>query len=555
MGRSRPSHRERLDELLVKAASTVAPDRVRPPFAVDGRLVALAAVMVAVLLATVARASPTAFALIAAAAAAVVGYAATRWPLHTLAVAGLLTVVDLEITPRLLPQVFDGSPIGLSEPVLAIAGLGIAVGALRRGTFLSAFRDPVLPLVALFIGLAALSAVVNATPPTVALLGILMTVDALAIYFTVRMVPLEARAGAAVIAAIVVAVVAAAVFGLGQAAFGPDLFGFPSERGNHGEGARITSIFGNPNMLAAAIGLAFPFVLLGSLRLEPARWRWVARVALFLLACALLLTFSRGAWLAVGLGGLIGGLLVDWRAVPVLFVTVALAWGAVTVMPRAAVPDVARTADAQADRGEDRNAGDGGGGRGTDRADRGAATEGGTGDGPAVETDGPNIIDTTLERLRALGTRARYLREGLPILLDHPFLGVGPGRYGGAAATIIPSPVYEEYGTKLYGYRTVHNFWLHLLGEAGALGTAVFLTLIAGLVIRFVRVARAATGLRFVIVGGAAIMLLVATFHSVAEMIFEGNMPVLIVWLIAGIASILAPAVPLIRPRAPTEPA
>jgi hypothetical protein len=83
----------------------------------------------------------------------------------------------------------------------------------------------------------------------------------------------------------------------------------------------------------------------------------------------------------------------------------------------------------------------------------------------------------------------------------------------------------------------------------------VFLTLIAGLVIRFVRAARAATGLGFVIVGGAAIMLLVATFHSVAEMIFEGNMPVLIVWLIAGIASILAPAVPLLRPRAPAEPA
>jgi hypothetical protein len=37
-------------------------------------------------------------------------------------------------------------------------------------------------------------------------------------------------------------------------------------------------------------------------------------------------------------------------------------------------------------------------------------------------------------------------------------------------------------------------------------------------------------------------------------MIFEGNMPVLIVWLIAGIASILAPAVPLLRPRAPAEP-
>jgi O-antigen ligase len=237
--------------------------------------------------------------------------------------------------------------------------------------------------------------------------------------------------------------------------------------------------------------------------------------------------------------------------------TVALAWGAVTVMPRAEIPEGGRTADAQTEgdgggRGGGRS-NEGEGGRTTANAGGGTGTNG-SGDNP--DADGPNIIDSTLERLGDLGTRARYVREGIPILLDHPFLGVGPGRYGGAAAKIIPSPVYEEYGTRLLGFRTVHNFWLHLLGEAGALGTAVFLTMIAGLLIRFVRGARAATGLRFIILAGATTMLLVVTFHSFTEMIFEGNMPMVIVWLILGIASLLAPpSLPLISRRASPKPA
>ena len=516
--------------------STVAGAAPRGLPALDGRVMVVLAAVVAVAFALGARSSPAGFLALAVAVLAVAAFAAMRWPLPTLVASAILTTVDLKISPRLLPAGLDAFPIGLSEPLLAVVGLSIAIGAVRRGTFLGAFRDPVLPLALLFVGLAVVSAVVNATPPVVALLGIVMTLDALAIYFTVRMVPLDERAATAAIAAIVLAVVAAAVFGLVQAVLGPDLLGFTAFRGNHGEGARITSFFGNPNMLAAGIGLAIPFALFASLRLENARWRWAARVALFVLACALLLTFSRGAWLAVALGGIIGGLLVDWRAVPLLVLTVALAWGAVTVMPRATFPE--RAAGAQTDDGE--RGSESGGGRTNDG-------EGGGEGGTTPDADGPSIVDSTIQRLGDLGTRGRYLREGIPIILDHPFLGVGPGRYGGAAAKIIPSPVYEEYGTRLFGYRTVHNFWLHLLGEAGALGTAVFLTIIAGLLIRFVRAARTATGPRFVVLAGATTMLLVAVFHSFAEMIFEGNMPMLIIWLILGIASLLAPSLRLMR--------
>ena len=191
---------------------------------------------------------------------------------------------------------------------------------------------------------------------------------------------------------------------------------------------------------------------------------------------------------------------------------VVLAWGAATVMPRdLLVPEAAG----------------GGGGGGA-----------------------PSFVGSTGDRIDNLAdpndTRARFLRDGLRVIEDNFWLGVGPGEYGGAAAAIMGSRVYEEYQVELYGYRTVHDFWLHLLGESGVLGTAVFLTMIVGLLIRLVLAAWSSDGLRFVILAGTATMLMVASLHSLTEMIFEGNMPVLIVWLVLGIASVLAPVRPML---------
>ena len=482
--------------------------------AVDGRafLAVAAALVLALVLAG--RVSPPAFVAVLVVGLVAVAFAARRWPLATLVTAAVTTLADPELTPRILPQGFDPGPIGLSEPMLLVAGAVVALDAIRRRTFPVALRDPVLPLAALFVGLAIVSAAVNTVPPQVALLGIVMTVDAVAIYFAVRMVPIDDRAAGLAVGAVVAVVVGAALFGIAQVVLAPDLLGFNTRAGQFGEGNRISSFIGDPNMLAAVIGIASPFALYASRHLTDVRWRWVARLALFVLMLALLLTFSRGAWLSVAIGCLVVALLVDWRSLPFLAVAIVLAWGAATAMPRGMlVPEAA----------------EGGGGGG--------------GGGPV------SIPDSTGNRFGSLldrnDTRGRYLRDGLRVIEANPLLGVGPGRYGGGAALIDPenpSPVYEEYDVELFGYRTVHNFWLHLLGESGVLGAAVFLTLIAGLLIRFVRGARDSTGLRFVVLAGAATMLMVVSLHSVTEMIFEGNMPVLVVWLALGIASVLAPA-------------
>ena len=265
------------------------------------------------------------------------------------------------------------------------------------------------------------------------------------------MTPHDLRAGGVAIAAVVGAGVLVALFGIAQVVLDPNLLGFFSFEGRFGEGGRITSFLGNPNMVAAVLGLVLPFALFGSHRLEDARWRWVSRAALYLLVLALLLTFSRGAWLAVGTAAILGALLVDWRSLALLAVAVVLAWGTATVMPRnLAVP------------------------------------QDGTVTPPPSAV--PDLIDSTFDRFDSLGgekdLRIRFLRDGMPIITDHLLIGVGPGRYGGAAASIITSPVYEEYDTGLFRFRTVHNFWLHLLGESGALGTAELQRLTPGVALR-----------------------------------------------------------------------
>lgn len=453
---------------------------------------------------------------------ALVGYAATRWPLAMLVTSALVVLADPVLVRTVLPDSIDPGPIGASEPMLAVTGLVIAVGALRRGTFWRAFRDPVLPLMVLFVGVAVASAIVNETPPRVALLGIVMTVDAVAVYFLARMIPVTERQAGIALGTVVAVALVASIVGILQVLLHPDLLGFASFAGRFGEGGRITSFLGNPNMVAAVIGFSLPFPLLAARRLEGRRERWVAFAAVTVFALALLLTFSRGAWLAVLLGVAVSVLLLDRRALLTLVAAIAIAWLVTIVMPRNLL--IARE------------------------------------DLPRYfpESGAPSIIDSTIDRLDEVyerrDLRMRFIREGLPIVIDNPLLGVGPGRYGGAASTIVPSPVYDEYGTGLYGFRTVHNFWLHLFGEVGAIGGAVFAVAILGLWIRFVKNARAATDpRRFVILAGAATAVSVVTLNSMTEMIFEGNFPGFVVWLIVGVASTLAPTVGILQ-RPPAEP-
>lgn len=472
----------------------------------DGRPVAVIFAVLVVALIVFGRASLPAFLVLAVLLLAATAYAAHFWPRTTLVGAALVTLADPSVTPRFFPEQLNLGPIGASEPLLAVAGLVVAIDAIRRGTFADGFRGPTFALALLFVAVAAISALVNATPPLVALLGIFMTLDAMAIFFVWRMLPMGLRDAAWAIGAIVAAGTAAALFGIGQVLLDPNLLGFYSFVGRFGEGARITSFLGNPNMLSPVIGFTLPFALFGAVRLGRPGHRWLAGAVAFVLVLALVLTFSRGAWVAVGVGLVLGTLLLDRRALLVLVLLVPLAWATAVVMPRDLL-----------------------------------ATQGPDATPPAV----PDWIGSTVDRFDDLGggdLRIRFLTDGLRIIDDNLLLGVGPGRYGGAAATILGSPVYDEYDTQLFGFRTVHDFWLHLTGEVGVIGVAVFLTMVVALLIRFLRAAWRSEGLAFILLAGAATATLVVGFNNLTEMLFEGNVPAILIWLILAIGSVLAPS-------------
>ncbi len=450
------------------------------------------------------------FAIVAAAALALLAYSAHRWPLPTLVVSALFVLFDTVLLRTVLPASIEIGPIGASEPMLAVTGTVVTVAAVRRGTFWSALRDPLLWFMSLFVVIAIVSALVNATPPRVALLGIVMTVDAVAVYFIARMVPTTQRQATAAITAVVAVALFAAVTGILQVVLHPNLLGLASFAGRFGEGGRITSFLGNPNMVAAVVGFTLPFPLFASRHLVTDRGRWMAFGTLVVFCVALLLTFSRGAWLAVVVGLVVSLLVLDWRALRTLIIAVGVAWVVTIVMPRNLLV-------AEADL-------------------------------PIYfpETGTPSIIDSTIDRLDEVyerrDLRMRFIREGIPIVLDNPWLGVGPGRYGGAASAIVPSPVYEEYGAGLYGFRTIHNFWLHLFGEVGVIGGLVFVAAIFLLWLRFVRAALAeGDPRRRTLLAGTAAAISVVTVNNMTEMIFEGNFPGVVVWMVIGIASLLAP--------------
>jgi O-antigen ligase len=164
---------------------------------------------------------------------------------------------------------------------------------------------------------------------------------------------------------------------------------------------------------------------------------------------------------------------------------------------------------------------------------------------PSPQPDPSPSDDPTVDAFKGMSSnevRLLLLRDGLRIIDDHRLFGVGPGRYGGAAAAIFPSPVYADYDTTLGHLRTVHNFWLHLTGEVGALGVAVFLGIVVALAIRFVLSARTATGPRFVMLAGCATAVIVVVVHNFTEMSLEGNVPGILIWLTLGIGSTFAHA-------------
>ena len=495
-----------------------AVERLRGAWGAGGSTVAVLAILAAAAAWLGAR-SEAAFWIASAGLLLLVAYAAFRWPRAVIVGAALTTLLDPVVAARVIPGSLAGGPIGISEPILAVTGLAALASAFRQG-WRPRFRggDPTYALLALFVAVCVLSAVVNRVPPHVAGLGILMTIDALAVFFVWRALrPSEDAAWRAIIAVVVAALVVA-VIGIGQIVLDADLLGFARSQ-NRSDIVRITSFLGNPNIAGLVLAFCVPLPLFAAVRPLSRRTRWIWGAASFVLVLALVLTFSRGALAAVGIGMVVGGLLIDWRALALFVLLAAASFALLPILPQSEPLAVTPSATPIPS----------------------PAEPGATSEPTPRPTPRPAIRLGGKHRLNSEESRLYFLNNGLEVIREHPVLGVGPGRYGGAAARIFPSPVHDEYATEFGVLRTVHNFWLHLTAEVGVAGVSVFLAMVVALLVRFVRAARRAAGSRFVVLAGAATSLVVIGVNNATEMLFEGNIPAVLIWLILAIGSVLAP--------------
>jgi len=416
------------------------------------------------------------------------------------------------VVADVLPASLETAAHYLSEAMLLAVSLILAGKALVQGRLVAAFRNPVTIALIAFVLVAAVSAVVNGVPPVIAIVGVVFTIDAAALFFLPRMVGFTPKQSFVALGAMGGVVLIAAFLAIAQGVLSPRLLGMTPVRGRFGEETRLASLFGDPNVFGAFLVMAVPFAILGSARLPDRRLRWLSGAIAFVLLLALWLSFSRGAWIALVLG--VGAILalVDRRALMYGLLLTVVTFATAEVMPRnLLVPEQPRR----------------------------------------------SIVESTIDRVGAVGIggdlRTLFIIQSLPVIRDYPVLGVGPGRFGGAVASNFGTPIYDEYGfDKLFWrptQRTVDNFWLHLLVETGVLGAAAFLAaaMIPG--IRILRAARDALGWRRVLLGGMAAATAGLAVSSGTTMLLEANSIGFAFWFLLGLGALVVTATSVTESR------
>lgn len=444
-------------------------------------------------------------------------YAATIWPRAVIVVVVLSPILDRYVVADLLPPNLETVTHLLSEGLLVGVGGTLGIKAWREGRLRDALWHPAVAALAAFAALSLISALVNAVEPQVAFIGLAFTVDAAALFVLPRMVGYSLRQALLAVGAFVAIVGLAAAIAVAQAILSPDILGLTGVEGRFGEAYRLGSFLRDPNILGAFLITAAPFVLL-SATILPRTWMRRAAIAIaFLLILALWLSFSRGAWAAllVGVGAVIG--LLDRRTLLLgLAITVA-SFGTAVVLPRDLVAPP-RT--------------------------------GAPGEGDPLGEERPDLIGSTIGRVQQIGEgrdlRTLFILNALPIIADHPLLGVGPGRYGGAVADTFESPIYAEYHTdELFldpTQRTVDDFWLHVLVEIGILGLAALLAAAAMPLLAILSKARRSIGWRKILLGGVAAGAAGLAVDSITTMLLEANSAGFVFWFLLGIGVIVAAA-------------
>lgn len=285
---------------------------------------------------------------------------------------------------------------------------------------------------------------------------------------------------------------------------------------------RAYGTIGQPNSFAGYMNMAWPIALAlstgatlqlarpravrprpGSAAAQP-RWRrfglWTSAFGLWsitaLLLTGLAASFSRGAWLgaAIGLLGLAAALGRRWAigAAGVLAAgALALALGGAGALPEplggrlASISRSVALFDAE---------------------------------GVAVTPENFAVVE-----------RMAHIQAGWRMLRERPLVGVGPGNYSAVYPRVAVGQWYASRGH-------AHNFYLHIAAEAGLIGLAAYLALVASAAAGAVSAARHANDwLTGALAAGCCGMIAAVAGHNLFEQLHVLNMGVQLAaaWAIA----------------------
>ncbi|MEZ4767042.1 MAG: O-antigen ligase family protein [Caldilineales bacterium] len=409
------------------------------------------------------------------------------------------------------PLTFVSVPLDGSDLLLALTvAAWLAQGVVRRQ-----IEVPRLPLIVpllIFAGTQAV-ALVGAVSYREGLPELLKWVQVLVLYVVVAAALPRARAGW-LLAGLLVAAVSQALLGLHQFLnqAGPDEFVLM------GRFLRAYGTFRQPNPYAGYLGLAAPLAVSlaiwawtatlaarrghSQLRLDvvPDRWQRVLLPAAAAVIClGVLVSWSRGAWLALAAALLVVLLAHARRAAPVLIAAavllalIAVVFGLADLLPASISARVGDLGDYIG----------------------------------LIDIARTEVTDASFSVIERLA----HWQAAINMWTDHPWLGVGPGNY---------ATVYEIYRLPRWqdALGHAHNVYLNVAAESGVVGLAGYLVLWAASIWQALRTT--ASNWRLVAAVGAGVLgaLVHATVHNVFDNLWVQHI-YLVVALMLGLLAVL----------------
>lgn len=236
---------------------------------------------------------------------------------------------------------------------------------------------------------------------------------------------------------------------------------------------RVYGILGNPNSMGLFMITAFVAAIY---LYKQTKYKWLY-IPLVMISGMILLTYSRGTWIAALVAGAVYVLLKrDWRlsvqVIAVFIIGYFLIYSSVEQL------DVAIE-------------------------NSGNITISEPSDGGSSLSDRFNSAfeDEDVERSTSTG-RIFFLKKGFEIFKDHPVIGTGFATFGDSATLVYSSPLYPDYGLAgIYDYRNKDFFsdnqYIQIIVQTGVVGTILFAVFMLNMVYRMFKAPGVSKELRY----------------------------------------------------------